>query len=337
MVSRRIENSRVLVTGGAGFIGANLCEALLAQNNEVVCLDNFATGRRENLADCLPNVRFTLIEGDIRRLADCQKAADGVDYVLHQAALGSVPRSIKDPHTTNEVNVSGFLNMLDAAKGAKVKRFVYASSSSVYGDYPGSPKVEHLTGNLLSPYAVSKATNELYAQVYGQLHGLACIGLRYFNVFGEKQNPEGEYAAVIPRFVKNLLRGQAPVIFGDGAQARDFTYIQNVIQANQLAALVTDPAAIGQVYNIALGERISLNDLCQLLGELLADHDPRLAILAPVHGPERPGDIKYSLADTGKAARLLHYAPTHDIRTGLAKALAWYRHNLAVDSPVPGK
>jgi UDP-N-acetylglucosamine 4-epimerase len=324
-----IRHARVLVTGGAGFIGANLCEAMLAQDNEVVCLDNFATGRRQNLVQCLPNPRFRLIEGDIRRLADCQAAADGVDYVLHQAALGSVPRSIKDPHSTNEVNVSGFLNLLDAARLAKVKRFVYASSSSVYGDHPGSPKVEHLTGHLLSPYAVSKATNELYAGVYAQLHELPCVGLRYFNVFGEKQNPDGEYAAVIPRFVKKMVQGERPLIFGDGTQARDFTYLQNVIQANQLAALATDPAALGQVYNIAYGQRTTLNDLFYLLRELLSGYDPRIAHLEPEYGPERPGDIKYSLADIGKATRLLGYAPSHDVRTGLAQAIDWYWRDLA--------
>jgi UDP-N-acetylglucosamine/UDP-N-acetylgalactosamine 4-epimerase len=324
-----ISRARVLVTGGAGFIGANLCETLLAQDNEVVCLDNFATGRRQNLTECLSHPRFTLVEGDIRHLADCQQAVQGVDYVLHQAALGSVPRSIKDPHTTNQVNVSGFLNMLDAAHTARVKRFVYASSSSVYGDHPGSPKVEHQTGNLLSPYAVSKATNELYAGVYAQLHGLECVGLRYFNVFGERQNPEGEYAAVIPRFIQHLVRGEAPIIFGDGTQARDFTYVQNVVQANQLAALTTDPAALGQVYNIAYGQRITLNDLFFLLRELLTGYAPHIATLAPIHGPERPGDIKYSLADIGKANRLLGYAPTHDLRAGLTKAIAWYWQQLA--------
>jgi UDP-N-acetylglucosamine/UDP-N-acetylgalactosamine 4-epimerase len=324
-----ISRARVLVTGGAGFIGANLCEALLAQDNEVVCLDNFATGRRQNLALCLANPRFQLIEGDIRRLADCHAATDGVDYVLHQAALGSVPRSIKDPHTTNEVNVSGFLNVLDSARLAKVKRLVYASSSSVYGDHPGSPKVEHLTGNLLSPYAVSKATNELYAGVYAQLHGFACVGLRYFNVFGEKQNPDGEYAAVIPRFVKKMVEGGRPLIFGDGTQARDFTYLQNVVQANQLAALTSDPAALGQVYNIAYGQRTTLNDLFYLLRDLLAEYDPRIAHLEPEYGPERPGDIKFSLADTSKATRLLGYAPTHDVRAGLAKAIDWYWQDLA--------
>ncbi|MCU0450808.1 MAG: SDR family oxidoreductase [Bernardetiaceae bacterium] len=322
--TRLISGARVLVTGGAGFIGANLCERLLAQDNEVVCLDNFATSRPENLAEMRAHPWFTLVEGDIRHLADCQRAVAGVDYVLHHAALGSVPRSIKDPHTTNEVNVSGFLNMLAAAAAAKVKRFVYASSSSVYGDYPGSPKVEAHTGRLLSPYAVSKWTNELYAGVFARLHGLPCVGLRYFNVFGRRQSPEGEYAAVIPRFVKALLAGQAPIIYGDGTQARDFTYIDNVLLINNLAATATLSAPTDQVYNVACGTSTSLNALFGLLRDLLARYQPAVAQVQPQYGPARPGDILFSLADIGSAQRQLGYVPTHQVAEGLALAMEWY-------------
>jgi UDP-N-acetylglucosamine/UDP-N-acetylgalactosamine 4-epimerase len=321
--TRLISGARVLVTGGAGFIGANLCESLLAQDNEVVCLDNFATSRPENLAQMRGHRRFTLIEGDIRQLADCQRAVAGVDYVLHHAALGSVPRSIKDPHTTNEVNVSGFLNLLAAAAQARVKRLVYASSSSVYGDYPGSPKVEAHTGRLLSPYAVSKWANELYAGVFARLHGLPCVGLRYFNVFGRRQSPEGEYAAVIPRFVKALLAGQAPLIYGDGTQARDFTYIDNVLLINNLAATVALPTP-DQVYNVACGASTSLNALFGHLRALLARYQPAVAQVQPQYAPPRPGDIAFSLADIGLAQRQLGYVPTHQLAEGLALAIDWY-------------
>jgi len=326
--AKKITNARVLVTGGAGFIGSNLCEALLAQDNEVVCLDNFSTGKQENVAAFTNNKRFALLQGDIRHLADCQKATEGIDYVLHQAALGSVPRSIKNPMTTNEVNVGGFVNMLHAAVQAKVKQFVYASSSSVYGDYPHLPKIEHLTGNLLSPYAVSKYTNELYAQVFSKLYGINCIGLRYFNVYGKNQNPEGDYSAVIPRFIRQLLTHQSPIIFGDGEQSRDFTYIDDVVQANQLAALITDENAVNQVYNIAFSGQISLNQLYKLLASLLGKFDTKMAQIPMSYAEERKGDVKHSFASIEKAAQLLGYQPIYSIKEGLEKTIHWYWKNL---------
>ena len=265
-----IKNKKVLVTGGAGFIGSNLCEALLEKQNKVVCLDNFATGKRENIAGLLNNGNFTLIEGDIRNLEDCLKASQGVDYILHQAALGSVPRSIKDPITSNDVNVSGFLNMLVAARDNKVKRVVYAASSSTYGDSESMPKVEDIIGKPLSPYAITKYVNELYADIFSKTYGLETIGLRYFNVFGRKQDPNGAYAAVIPKFVSQLMAGDSPVINGDGDYSRDFTYIDNVIQANLLSLVTTNPKAINTVYNVAFGDRNTLNDLMGYLKEYLS-------------------------------------------------------------------
>lgn len=321
---RKITNARVLVTGGAGFIGSNLCQILLEQNNEVVCLDNFLTGKQENIAQLIGNQNFTLVEGDIRHLADCQRAVDGVDYVLHQAALGSVPRSVKNPMTTNEINVGGFVNMLHAAVQAKVKQFVYASSSSVYGDYPHLPKIEHLTGNLLSPYAVSKYTTELYAHTFSKLYGMPCIGLRYFNVYGRNQDPEGEYSAVIPRFIRQLITHQSPSIFGDGEQSRDFTYIDDVVQANQLAALTTDENAVNQVYNIAFSGQISLNGLYALLVNLLKKFDEKIEKIQISYSAERNGDIKHSFASIEKAIQLLDYQPIYSIKEGLAKTIDWY-------------
>jgi len=323
-----LTNSKVLVTGGAGFIGSALIEALLAADNEVVCLDNFATGKRENLAGFTENKKFRFIEGDIRNFNDCHKAADGVQYVLHQAALGSVPRSVKDPITTNEVNISGFLNMLTAARDAGVKRFVYASSSSVYGDHPALPKFEENTGNPLSPYAVTKKVNELYAKVFGELYGMETLGLRYFNVFGRRQDPDGQYAAVIPRFVKALIRHEAPMIFGDGSQTRDFTYIENVVQANLKAAVADNPEAYNTAYNVACGDRVTLNELYTFLRDGLAKFDPEIGTINPVYTDPRQGDIPHSLASIEKTSRQLGYNPQYDLKQGLEHSIKWYWENL---------
>ena len=323
-----IKNSRVLVTGGAGFIGSALIEALLQQNNTVVCLDNFSTGKKQNIEAFLANPGFRMIEGDIRNPADCEKAVNQVEYVLHQAALGSVPRSVKDPVTTNEVNITGFLNMIKASRDAKVKRFVYASSSSVYGDHPVLPKLEQNTGNPLSPYAVTKKVNELYANVFGNLYGMETIGLRYFNVFGRRQDPEGEYAAVIPRFIKALMKHESPLIYGDGNQTRDFTYIENVVQANQLAALTTVPEAFNTAYNIAFGEQATLNELFLYLRDGLLVYDSEIAAIKPIYTNPRQGDIPHSLASIAKATTLLGYAPEFSLRTGLEHSIRWYWDNL---------
>jgi UDP-N-acetylglucosamine 4-epimerase len=323
-----VGNSKVLVTGGAGFIGSALIETLLAHDNEVVCLDNLATGKRKNIAEFEGNKNFRFIEGDIRNLADCQKAADGVQYVLHQAALGSVPRSVKDPITSNDVNVSGFLNMITAARDAGVKRFVYASSSSVYGDHPALPKFEENTGNPLSPYAVTKKVNELYAKVFGELYGMETLGLRYFNVFGRRQDPDGQYAAVIPRFVKALIQHEAPLIFGDGSQTRDFTYIENVVQANLRAAVVQNPEAYNTAYNVAFGDRVTLNQLYTFLRDGLAKFDPEIAGIDPVYTDPRQGDIPHSLASIAKTLRLLGYDPQFNLRQGLEHSIKWYWEHL---------
>lgn len=316
---------KILVTGGAGFIGSNLCERLLAEGETVICLDNFATGHRHNLKHFIDNPRFTLIEGDIRNPQTCAQACAGVDYVLHEAALGSVPRSIKDPATTNDVNVSGFLNMLIAARDAGVKRFVYAASSSTYGDSKSLPKVEEVIGRPLSPYAITKYVNELYADVFSRTYGMETIGLRYFNVFGRRQDPNGAYAAVIPLFVKQLIDHVSPVINGDGEYSRDFTYIENVVQMNLLA--MRAPAgseAVNQVYNTAYGERTTLNQLVSYLKEYLSKFDPEIAHVEIVHGPERLGDIPHSLASVEKARKLLHYEPQFSMKEGLREAVAWY-------------
>ncbi len=323
-----ISNKKILVTGGAGFIGANLCEALLQMNNTVVCLDNFATGKRENIAPLLANKNFSLQQGDIRNLEDCKKAVAGVDYVLHQAALGSVPRSIKDPITSNQVNVSGFLNMLVASRDAGVKRFIYAASSSTYGDSEAMPKVEELIGKPLSPYAITKYVNELYAGIFSNTYGLQTIGLRYFNVFGRKQDPNGAYAAVIPKFVSALMEGDSPVINGDGSYSRDFTYIDNVIQANILSMLTNNPEAINTVYNVAYGDRNTLNDLMGYLKEYLSSFDPKIASVAVINGPNRAGDIPHSHASVEKAKKLLHYNPKYSLQEGLKEAVQWYWDNL---------
>ncbi|QHI70946.1 NAD-dependent epimerase/dehydratase family protein [Tichowtungia aerotolerans] len=323
-----MENSRVLVTGGAGFIGSNLIDALMEQNNEVVCLDNFSNGKRENIVHHEGSERFHFIEGDIRSLDTCHKACDGIDYVLHQAALGSVPRSIKNPILSTEVNIMGFLNMLVAARDAKVKRFVYAASSSTYGDSKTLPKVENVIGKPLSPYAITKYVNELYADNFSELYGLETVGLRYFNVFGRRQDPFGAYAAVIPKFVMALMKYESPVINGDGSFSRDFTYVDNVVQANQLAALVATPEAVNTVYNVACGERTDLNELVVVLRKNLAKFDPRVADVQATHGSSRAGDIPHSLADIGKAKCLLGYDPQFGFTAGIQAAAEWYFKNL---------
>ena len=322
--------NNILVTGGAGFIGSNLCEALLQKGNNIVCLDNFATGKIENilpLIDKYPNT-FKLMVGDIRKKEDCEKAVENVKYVFHEAALGSVPRSIKDPITTNEVNIGGFLNMLIASRDAGVKRFIYAASSSTYGDSKSLPKVENVIGKPLSPYAITKYVNELYADVFAKTYGMECIGLRYFNVFGPKQDPNGAYAAVIPLFVKKLMQHEAPLINGDGDYSRDFTYIDNVIQMNILAMETLNPDAINQVYNTAFGERTTLNQLVAYLKEFLNDFDPAIGSIHELHGPNRVGDIPHSLACIDKAKELLGYSPQYSMRDGLKEAVKWYWENL---------
>jgi UDP-N-acetylglucosamine 4-epimerase len=319
---------KILITGGAGFIGSNLCEYFLAQGKEVVCLDNFSTGHRHNIAPFLSNEKFSLIEGDIRNLEDCKLAVTGVDYVLHEAALGSVPRSISDPITTNEVNVSGFLNMLTAARDAGVKRFVYAASSSTYGDSEALPKVEENIGKPLSPYAITKYVNELYAEIFSKIYGLETIGLRYFNVFGRKQDPNGAYAAVIPKFVMQFMKGESPIIHGDGMYSRDFTYIDNVIQMNELAMTTQNPLAVNTVYNTAFGDRTTLNDMVLYLKKYLSELDSSIADIEIIHGPNRAGDIPHSLASIEKAKNTLNYNPKYSFQDGLKEAVQWYWENL---------
>ncbi|MEA1787622.1 SDR family oxidoreductase [Arenibacter sp. GZD96] len=320
----------ILVTGGAGFIGSNLCEVLLQNGNKITCLDNFSTGKKENIASFLNHKNFTLIKADIRDINSCHAACTDVDYVLHHAALGSVPRSINDPITTNEVNVSGFLNMLVAARDAKVRRFVYAASSSTYGDSKSMPKVEDVIGKPLSPYAVTKYVNELYADVFGKTYGLETIGLRYFNVFGRKQDPNGAYAAVIPKFVLQLINHESPVINGDGTFSRDFTYIDNVLEMNIRAMVTENSHAVNTVYNVAYGERTDLNQLVALLKEYLVTFDPEIANIEVVYGPSRLGDVPHSLASIEKAKKLLNYNPQYDIKAGLKAAVNWYWENLEV-------
>jgi UDP-N-acetylglucosamine 4-epimerase len=320
--------STILITGGAGFIGSNLCEYFLSKGHKVICFDNFATGYRHNLKDFINNANFLLIEGDIRNATDCQNAVKGVDYVLHQAALGSVPRSINDPITTNDVNVSGFLNMLVASRDANVKRFIYAASSSTYGDSVGLPKVEEVIGKPLSPYAITKYVNELYAEIFSRTYGMETIGLRYFNVFGRKQDPNGAYAAVIPKFVMQLMQLESPQINGDGNYSRDFTYIDNVIQMNELAISTENVAAVNTIYNTAYGDRNTLNDLIIYLKEFLAKYDERIANVEVVYGPNRVGDIPHSLASIAKAKELLGYDPRYSLQEGLKEAVDWYWNNL---------
>lgn len=319
---------KILVTGGAGFIGSNLCEKLLQDGHEVVCLDNFSTGKPENIQLFFSNSKFKLIVGDIRNISDCKNAVDGVDYVFHEAALGSVPRSIKDPITTNSVNIDGFLNMLVVSRDVGVKRFIYAASSSTYGDSASLPKVEDIIGKPLSPYAITKYVNELYADIFSRTYGMECIGLRYFNVFGRKQNPDGAYAAVIPLFVKKLINHESPVINGDGEYSRDFTYIDNVIQMNLLAMSVENEEAVNTVYNTAYGERTTLNQLVSYLKEYLTLYDSEIAKVDIVHGPNRLGDIPHSLASIEKAKSLLGYRPLYSMKDGLKEAVKWYWENL---------
>lgn len=321
-------NHLILVTGGAGFIGSNLCDALLDNGNRVTCLDNLETGKMENIQPFFDRPGFTFIRGDIRSLQDCHKACVGADYVLHQAALGSVPRSINDPITSNDVNVGGFLNMLVAARDARVKRFVYAASSSTYGDSQGLPKVEDKIGKPLSPYAITKYVNELYADVFAKAYGLPSIGLRYFNVFGRRQDPNGAYAAVIPKFVMQLMDHRSPTINGDGSYSRDFTYIDNVVEMNVRALVTENEKALNTVYNVAYGERVDLNGLVSLLKEYLGEFDPEIPKVNVVYGPTRQGDVPHSLASIDKARDLLGYDPQFDMKTGLKEAVAWYWNNL---------
>jgi UDP-N-acetylglucosamine 4-epimerase len=325
---------RWLVTGSAGFIGSNLLEVLLRAGQTVVSLDNFATGHRRNLDQVRDVVgpegwaRHRFIQGDIADADVCRQACDGIDLVLHQAALGSVPRSIDDPLATHRANATGFLNMLVAAKDGGVARFVYAASSSTYGDSPTLPKVEDVIGRPLSPYAVTKYLNELYADVFARCYGLATIGLRYFNVFGPRQDPDGAYAAVIPRWVAAMMSDRVCTINGDGETSRDFCYVANAVQANLRAALTDDAAAIGQVYNVAAGHRTTLLQLHELMSAALRERQPGLAVQAPSFAPFRAGDVRHSLADIGKARSLLGYQPTHDVRAGLQEAVGWYVGNL---------
>ena len=322
------KNQNILVTGGAGFIGSNLCEYLLKKDYNVVCLDNFSTGFMHNIEPLMNHPKFKLIRGDIRELETCQKACKNIDAILHEAALGSVPRSINDPVTTNEVNIDGFLNMLIAARDNKIKRFVYAASSSTYGDSKELPKVEDKIGKPLSPYAVTKYVNELYADVFAKTYQMQCIGLRYFNVFGRRQDPNGAYAAVIPLFVKQFINHESPIINGDGTYSRDFTYIENVLQMNFLAMSTENEKAVNEVYNTAVGDRTTLVELTELLKKHLSTFDDKISSIEIKHGPERTGDIPHSLASVDKAKKLLNYSPTHKIADGIQDAVKWYWDNL---------
>jgi UDP-N-acetylglucosamine 4-epimerase len=325
---------RILITGGAGFIGSNLCEHFLNQGHIVVCLDNFSTGFKKNTEPLMSNPNFVSIEGDIRNLDDCIKATQGVDYVLHHAALGSVPRSIKDPITTNDVNIGGFLNMLVAARDNKVKRFIYAASSSTYGDSPTLPKVEDKIGKPLSPYAITKYVNELYADIFSKTYGMECIGLRYFNVFGKRQDPNGAYAAVIPLWVKQLINHEQPVINGQGDYSRDFTYVANVVEVNEKAILapsdkITNKEGYNnQVFNVAFGGNTNLKELFDILRDNLAKYDSKIENITPIHGPYRSGDIPHSQASIEKAKELLGYNPKYSAKDGFALATEWYWNNI---------
>jgi UDP-N-acetylglucosamine 4-epimerase len=319
---------RILVTGGAGFIGSNTCESLIQEGHDVICLDNFITGRRSNIEELMKSPSFHLIEGDIRNIEDCRKSVANIDIVLHLAALGSVPRSIADPITTNDINVNGFLNMIVATRDAGVKRFVYAASSSTYGDSESLPKVEDIIGKPLSPYAITKYVGELYADVFAKTYGMECVGLRYFNVFGRRQDPAGAYAAVIPKFVDSLLRKDSPVINGDGSFSRDFTYVDNVIQINKLAMFTSKSEAINQVYNVAYGESSTLNELFHEIKSNLAKFDDEVSTIDCIYGDFRKGDIPHSLASIDKAKKLLNYAPSHSLKEGLAETVSWYWNNI---------
>ena len=321
---KELSNKHVLVTGGAGFIGSNLCAYLLQNNVKVTCLDNLITGKLENIEELMSNANFKFINGDITNLNDCTNACKEIDIILHQAALGSVPRSIENPINTNNINISGFLNILWAAKASNIKRVVYAASSSTYGDSKKLPKVEDEIGLPLSPYAVTKYVNELYAGVFSSLYNLELIGLRYFNVFGRKQDPNGAYAAAIPKFIKAFVNYESPIIHGDGSQSRDFTYIDNVIQANVLAATTTNSNAINQVYNVACGEQSILLELLKHIQNLLTQFDERIGQVKISFGPERIGDIKHSLASIEKAKNQLNYSPSHNVNEGIEAAIQWY-------------
>jgi UDP-N-acetylglucosamine/UDP-N-acetylgalactosamine 4-epimerase len=327
-MERILKDRRVLVTGGAGFIGSNLVDSFLHSGNTVVCLDNFSTGKRENLIAFANNPEFKLIEGDIRNYNDCLKAVENIDIVFHHAALGSVPRSIIDPITSTDVNIGGFVKVLFASKESGVKRFIYAASSSTYGDHPDLPKVEDKIGSPLSPYAITKYVDELFAGNFATTYGIDVVGLRYFNVFGKRQDPDGAYAAVIPKFMKMLMKHEVPVINGDGSVSRDFTYIDNVVQANHLAAVVQNKAALNQVYNVAHGGRTSLNQLFYFIRNLAAEFDHDILTIEPVYGPARAGDIPHSLASIEKVKKLLYYSPTLNVEDGLKEAVKWYWKNL---------
>jgi UDP-N-acetylglucosamine/UDP-N-acetylgalactosamine 4-epimerase len=327
-MDNKLTGKKILVTGGAGFIGSNLIESFLAAGNEVTCLDNFSTGRKENISDFSGNSNFRLIEGDIRDFNSCTESVRDIDIVFHQAALGSVPRSIADPVSTTDVNIGGFVKMLFASKEAGVKRFIYAASSSTYGDSTELPKIEERIGKPLSPYAVTKLTDELFAENFAQVYNMDIIGLRYFNVFGRKQDPDGPYAAVIPRFLRMLRSHQRPVINGNGLNSRDFTYIDNVVTANRLAAEVTGKESLNQVYNVACGERTTLNRMFELLRLFAGRFDDGVLKIEPVYGPERAGDIPHSHASIDKAKRLLGYTPVYNVEKGLSEAVEWYWHNL---------
>ena len=315
---------QILVSGGAGFIGSNMCDALLALHHKVICLDNFLTGKKSNLSEALNHPNFSFIEGDIRDMKTCELAVKDCDNVLHLAALGSVPRSINDPITTNDINIKGFLNMLTATKNAGIKRFVFASSSSTYGDSTALPKIEHQIGRPLSPYAVTKYVGELYADVFAKNYGIEYIGLRYFNVFGRRQDPQGAYAAVIPKFISQLLNHEAPVINGDGSFSRDFTYIDNVVELNIQALLTQNNSAINQIYNVACGEATSLNSLFTMLRDEMGMLDQGVKTIEPIYEKIRVGDIPHSLASIEKAKQLLHYAPEISVEEGIKRTVAWY-------------
>lgn len=318
--------SKILVTGGAGFIGSNLCEYFVNKGHNVICLDNFSTGHMENIVTLMENHpnSFQLIEGDIRSFETCIKAASGVDYILHEAALGSIPRSINDPITTNDVNIGGFLNMLVAARDLKIKRFIFAASSSTYGDNKDLPKVEDIIGKPMSPYALTKLVDELYADVFAKTYKMEYIGLRYFNVFGRRQDPNSMYAAVIPLFIKQFLNLKRPLINGDGSNSRDFTYIDNVIQMNELALNTTIPAAVNQIYNTACGERTTISQLTTFIKDILVRYNPEISGIEPEYGPSRIGDIPHSLASIEKAKQYLNYFPKYSFYKGLEETVSWY-------------
>lgn len=341
-MDNKLEKSKILITGGAGFIGSNLVEHFLNQNNEVVCLDNLSTGYLKNIEPFFCDKNFTFLEGDIRDLGICKKAVKGCEFVFHEAALGSVPRSIKDPATTNAVNIDGFLNMLIASRDENVKRFIYASSSSVYGDSKELPKVEEKIGNPLSPYAITKLVNEQYARVFSELYGMETIGLRYFNVFGKRQDPNGVYAAVIPLWIKKILNNERPVINGDGSYSRDFTYINNVIHANEMAAIfettnyfsaiedyfgVYNSKSVYEVFNVAFGQNTNLNSLFKCIVENLIFNSEENVQFKPIYGPNRQGDIQHSLASINKISRVINYNPKYDFNGGIIETCNWFINN----------